>query len=286
MPASPGWAFCFLMKSAIFVRQGCLTNYLVEKQAENIPIDGPKNRQTPDTGNAGVGKSDASMSLQPQHFTYQFENRMSVNEWFQLLGTQLKETPFLQFVGVSFGVAEVLLARSNKIWLYPAGIISTVIATYTLFQAHLFAESALNIYYLIMTVYGWWNWDKKKGGAAIVSYATAKEWQISIAITIAAFGILFTILKLYTPSTVPVWDAWVSATAWAGMWLLARRKIENWIFLNISNAFAIPLLIKKELPLYALLTIFLFIVAIQGYFKWRTIVKERAMPNAHGQSSA
>jgi len=56
---------------------------------------------------------------------------------------------------------------------------------------------------------------------------------------------------------------------------LAKRKIENWIFLNVSNAFAIPLLLKKELPLYALLTLFLFIVAIQGYFKWKRIIREQ-----------
>jgi nicotinamide mononucleotide transporter len=68
---------------------------------------------------------------------------------------------------------------------------------------------------------------------------------------------------------VPVWDAWVSATAWAGMWLLAKRKVENWILLNISNIFAIPLLFYKQLPLFAGLTIILFIVAVFGYFDWR-----------------
>jgi nicotinamide mononucleotide transporter len=70
-------------------------------------------------------------------------------------------------------------------------------------------------------------------------------------------------------------DAWVSATAWAGMWLLAKRKIENWILLNISNAFAIPLLFYKQLPLYALLTAFLFIVAVLGYFDWMKILKQK-----------
>lgn len=200
---------------------------------------------------------------------------MSAGEWLSLLGAQLKETPALQWVGVTFAVMEVLLARSNKIWLYPAGIISTIIATYTLFQAQLYAESLLNIYYLVMTVYGWWNWGKQSGAPVRVAYASKGEWRIAILITMFAFVILYTVLKLYTPSTVPLWDAWVSASAWAGMWLLAKRKIENWIFLNVSNAFAVPLLIKKELPLYAVLTIFLFVVAIQGYIKWRQIIKEQ-----------
>src|SRR5674476_84298 len=78
----------------------------------------------------------------------------------------------------------------------------------------------------------------------------------------------------FTPSTVPFWDAWISATAWAGMWLLAKRKIENWILLNISNAFAIPILFYKHLLLYSGLTIFLFIVAVQGYITWRKITRK------------
>lgn len=205
---------------------------------------------------------------------------MTVSEWLQLLGMQLKETPLLQWVGVFFAVAEVLLARSNKIWLYPAGIISTAIAIYTLFHAELYAESLLNVYYLVMTVYGWWNWGKQGDQPVVVAFSSRKEWQTALAITLISFVVLYVVLKLYTPSVVPLWDAWVSATAWAGMWLLARRKIENWIFLNISNAFAVPLLIKKELPLYALLTIFLFIVAIQGYFKWRNIIRQNQAETA------
>jgi nicotinamide mononucleotide transporter len=94
-----------------------------------------------------------------------------------------------------------------------------------------------------------------------------------LLIVVVGFVLLSFLLKQYTPSTVPYWDAWVSATAWAGMWLLAKRKIENWILLNVSNAFAIPLLLHKQLPLYAGLTLFLFIVAVFGYIKWNKILR-------------
>jgi nicotinamide mononucleotide transporter len=76
---------------------------------------------------------------------------------------------------------------------------------------------------------------------------------------------------------VPAWDAFISSTAWAGMWLLARRKIENWIFLNISNLFAIPLLIHKKLPMFALLTSILFIVAIFGFLEWKRILHKKQL---------
>lgn len=200
---------------------------------------------------------------------------MNVTEWWSLLVIELKEVGWLQWVGVLLGVAQVLLARANKIALYPAGILSSAIAMYLLLHGGLYGEGLLNFYYIVMSAYGWWHWIKKKDEPPVrISHATKKDWLVVAAITAGGYGLLFFVLSAFTPSTVPHWDAWVSATAWAGMWLLARRKIENWILLNISNAFAIPLLFHKQLPLYALLTVFLFAVAVQGYFAWRKKYRE------------
>ena len=102
-----------------------------------------------------------------------------------------------------------------------------------------------------------------------ITWTRRREWLVVAAIVIGGFVLGYELLSRFTPSTVPVWDAWVSATAWAGTWLLARRKIENWILLNVSNIFAIPLLFYKQLPMFAALTVFLFIVAVFGYFDWR-----------------
>jgi nicotinamide mononucleotide transporter len=107
-----------------------------------------------------------------------------------------------------------------------------------------------------------------------IGYSTKREWSIVGIIAIVGYLFLYLVLKHLTPSTTPHWDAIVTSTAWAGMWLLARRKIENWILLNISNALAVPLLFHKGLPLYGLLTIFLFVVAVQGYYKWRKKIRK------------
>jgi nicotinamide mononucleotide transporter len=200
---------------------------------------------------------------------------MSLHEYWHLLLQQIKTTDGLQWLAVILGVAEVLFAKANKIWLYPTGIGSTLLSIYILIVAGLFAESLLNGYYVVMSIYGWWYWVEKKNLPPVkISYCDRKDWITVILIIAMSFGLLVVILKNFTPSTVPLWDAWVSATAWAGMWLLAKRKIENWILLNISNAFAIPLLLYKELPLFAALTLFHFIVAIQGFFEWRKIFKK------------
>ncbi len=181
---------------------------------------------------------------------------------------------WLQWIGISFGVLEVLLARANKIALYPAGILSAAITIYLFWHSKLYAESMLNFYYVVISIYGWWNWMKKKNTSPVkISWSKKHELFIAVSISIIGYILLYFILNRYTDSDVPQWDAWVTATAWAGTWLLARRKIENWIFLNISNAFAIPLLFHKQLPLYAFLTIFLFIVAVQGFFSWKKKLK-------------
>lgn len=200
---------------------------------------------------------------------------MNTPGWLNLFFNQLKEISIIEGLGVAFGVAEVLFAKANEIWLYPCGIISVVLSCYIFITSGLYAESLLNSYYLVMSVYGWWFWAKKKNKPPLpISRSSKKEWITTLRIVVIGFTLLYFLLSHFTNSTVPFWDAWVSATAWAGMWLLAKRKIENWILLNISNAFAIPLLFYKHLSLYALLTLFLFIVAVQGFFKWKKIIED------------
>jgi nicotinamide mononucleotide transporter len=201
---------------------------------------------------------------------------MQLQDWWNLFWQQIKETDALQWLAVLLGVAEVLLAKANKIALYPVGIAGTLLSIYILFLAGLYAECLLNGYYVVMSIYGWWYWIKKSNKPPVtVSYCNRKNWITVVLIVVISFILLAFSLKYFTSSTVPVWDAWVSATAWAGMWLLSRRKIENWVLLNISNLFAIPLLVYKQLPLFAALTLFLFIVAIIGYYDWRKIIQSK-----------
>jgi nicotinamide mononucleotide transporter len=198
-----------------------------------------------------------------------------MQQWLELLTGQIRQTTPWEWLAVLFGITEVLLARKNKVWLYPAGIASSAITIYLLLKVGLYADSALNAYYVVMSIYGWILWVHRKNQPPVqIAYATKQEWIITLLIAFLGWGVIYFLLKNYTPSTVPVWDAWVSSSAWAGTWLLARRRIENWVVLNVSNLFAIPLLFYKQLPLFALLTLFLFIVAIFGYFEWRKIYRK------------
>lgn len=186
---------------------------------------------------------------------------------------------WLEGTAVFFAVLSVIFQKNNNILVYPTGIISTGIYTYLLSREHfrLYADATLNAYYLIMSVYGWLYWARKgaEEPATPITRSNRKERITAAFIALAGWGLFYFLLSRFSDSNVPVMDGFVSASACAGMWLLAKRKLENWIFLNISNLVAIPLLFYKHLYLTALLTIFLFIVAIFGYLSWKAAVQQR-----------
>lgn len=190
----------------------------------------------------------------------------------------LQQTTWQEWLGVFFSVFQVLLARKNNSNNYLFGIAGISLTLYVMIQSKLYAEFTLNLYYLVMSIYGWLYWKfGKRRSETTISEMTSNEKLITAGIVIGTFSIFYFFLTNFTDSDVPILDSLVSAFAWAGMWLMARRKIENWILLNISNIIAIPLLIHKGLYLYAVLTAFLFIVAISGYLEWRKSIRSKSV---------
>ncbi|WP_313001981.1 nicotinamide riboside transporter PnuC [Chryseobacterium gleum] len=189
----------------------------------------------------------------------------------------LNQITWPEWFGVLFSVIQVLLARKNNSNNYLFGIAGILLTLYVMLASRLYAEFTLNLYYLIMSIYGWlyWKFGKQKSEMEISVTSTTEKW-IAGGIVLGTFILFWSFLTHFTDSDVPVWDSLVSAFAWAGMWLMARRKIENWVILNISNIISIPLLLHKELYLYAVLTSFLFIVAISGYIEWQKVMRAKA----------
>lgn len=187
----------------------------------------------------------------------------------------LRQITWIEWLGVFFSVIQVLLARKNNVNNYLFGITGILLSLYIMFNAKLYAEFTLNLYYLAMSIYGWMYWKfGKQQAEAPISYTNTTEKAKAAGIVIGTFVLFYFFLTHFTNSDVPVWDSLVSAFAWSGMWLMAKRKIENWILLNISNIISIPLMIHKELYLYAVLTTFLFVVAVSAYMNWRNILKQ------------
>lgn len=188
----------------------------------------------------------------------------------------LLQTTWAEWLGVLFSMIQVVLASRNNSNNYLFGIAGISLTLYVMIVAKLYGEFTLNLYYLVMSIYGWlyWKYGKQKEETKI-STTNGKEKFITVGIVSFTFGLFWFFLTHYTDSDVPIWDSLVSAFAWAGMWLMAKRKVENWILLNISNLISVPLMIHKDLYLYAGLTVFLFIVAVLGYIKWSKILKEQ-----------
>ena len=207
-----------------------------------------------------------------------------MNDILQNIVTAFLQTSWLERFSVVCSVIQVLLSKNNKVSNYFFGILGIISGMYVLYGAKLYAEIALQVYYLVMSIYGWWFWiSNKTARERPISIANKKEWGIVAGIVFLGFGFFYLLLEHITDSDVPYWDAWVTSTAWAGMWLMAKRKIENWILLNISNLFAIPLLIHKDLYLFATLTLFLFVVAIFGYLNWMKILFQQKKETSYAE---
>ncbi len=147
----------------------------------------------------------------------------------------LKQITLPEWFGVLFSVIQVLLARKNNVNNYLFGIAGILLTLYVMLTSKLYAEFTLNLYYLIMSMYGWlyWKFGKQKSEMEISITTTTEKW-ITGGIVLGTFILFWSFLTYFTDSDVPVWDSLVSAFAWAGMWLMARRKIENWVILNVS----------------------------------------------------
>lgn len=192
----------------------------------------------------------------------------------------ISQITYIEAIAFILSIAQVLLSRKNDPTNYLFGIASTSFTLYLMFNSKLYAEFTLNIYYLIMSFYGWFLWKFGRAKQEIsISYSSSKDYLITISIIIVSFILFSGTLTLYTDSDVPYWDAAVSAFAWAGMWLMAKRKIENWILLNISNIISIPLMIHKSLYLYSVLSGILFLIAISGYYNWKKIIDKKKPTN-------
>lgn len=190
----------------------------------------------------------------------------------------IKGTTPLEFVAVVFGIISVLYSRKENILVYPTGIINTVIYVYICIIAGLYAESAVNFYYTVMSIIGWVMWGKKKGGetALHITKSSGKEWTFSLLFFVGCWAVLFLVLKHFTNSTVPLADGFASAAAYTGMLLMAKKKLENWIWWIITNIASIPLYYIKGFAFTSFQYLVLLGLAIAGLITWSKKVQHEA----------
>lgn len=192
----------------------------------------------------------------------------------------LKATGWVEYIAVLFGIISVYFSRKENILVYPTGLINTTFYVYLSFKGHLLGEASVNVYYTLISLYGWWLWSKKDNQNVKVlkiTYSDKKQWTNQIIFFAVLYILIFfglTYLKReFAPGAIPWADALASASAFTGMWLMAKKKIESWIWWIITNIVSIPLYFVKS---YVFTSIYYFILlgmAVSGLLMW--IKKER-----------
>jgi nicotinamide mononucleotide transporter len=190
--------------------------------------------------------------------------------WKQLIDGLLATT-WLEFTAVFFGIASVLFSRKENIWVYPTGLVNTTIYIYLSLIAGLYAEAGVNFYYTVMSIAGWILWSGKKDGQAAlhITRSTRIEWGRSLAFFSACWLALYLILKHWTDSSVPLADAFASAAAYTGMYLMTRKKLENWLWWTVTNIASIPLYFSKGFVFTGFQYLVFLVLSVMGYLEWR-----------------
>jgi nicotinamide mononucleotide transporter len=179
----------------------------------------------------------------------------------------------LEATAVLFGFLSVWYAKQNKVAVYPTGMVSTAIYVYLLFQWMLLGDMLINMYYFSMSVYGWYYWTRKDENQTVppITLVSNKEWRIVIGIIFASLLFVYGVYNFFgrwDTATAYV-DTLTTAIFFAGMWLMARRKIENWIFWIIGDLISIPLYFYKGFTLTSLQYLLFTGIAILGYRAWK-----------------
>lgn len=200
-----------------------------------------------------------------------------MNQVFDWLFSEYKNVPFyiviLELTAIFFGIVSAWFSRLNNILIYPTGILSTAIFVYLLSVYGLLGDMIINIYYFSMSIYGWYFWTRKVDLEHFtpITRTNKKEKYFSVGIFIGTLIFIYFIYQVFNK-----WNDWTAyadtlttALFFVAMWLLARKKLENWIFLLIGNIISIPLYFYKGLIFTSFQFILFVVISVIGYRAWK-----------------
>jgi nicotinamide mononucleotide transporter pnuC len=223
-----------------------------------------------------------------------------MNPFFEWLFSQYQGVPFhlvlIEIIGVIFGFLSVWFAKRGNIWVYPTGIVSTVLFVYLLWHYVLWGDMLINAYYTVMSVYGWVLWAKNAHNQQIsISPTTRKDWQVCIGLGL--FSLLFVVGVYYLKPFIrndfsmegvqlgfhnflftEYIDVFTTAIFLVGMWLMAKRKLENWLFWILGDLVSVPLYLKKGMFFTSFQYLLFTIIAIMGYLEWKRLLHKSLLP--------
>ncbi len=210
---------------------------------------------------------------------------MTMTSLFESIYNGLQQTTWLELIAVIAGIASVWYSRKESILVYPIGLINTTIYIYLSFKGHLLGEASVNLYYTLMSLWGWYLWtrvDPNKHTIILqITISNARDWIHQILFFLAFYFSLYFSLtylkKEFAPEAIPWADALASAAAYTGMWLMAKKKVESWIWWIITNIASIPLYFIKGYTFTSVQFLVLLVLAIAGLKSWNDKAKNNVI---------
>ncbi|WP_092575441.1 nicotinamide riboside transporter PnuC [Hyunsoonleella jejuensis] len=179
----------------------------------------------------------------------------------------------LEAIAFVFGIASVIYAKRENILVYPTGLVATIITVYIFLQDELMGDMMMNFYYSIMSIYGWWNWSRKKEDKYVlpISRTTSKEKIIGFGMFLLTMLVTYFVYKGYgTEITSSNYiDIFTSGVFFTAMWFMANKKLENWTLWIFADIITVPLYAYRGWGMLSLQYLIFTILAIQGYITWK-----------------
>jgi nicotinamide mononucleotide transporter len=201
---------------------------------------------------------------------------MTFSEIWQNFLTGMQHTTWYEYVAVFAGIASVWFSRIENILVYPVGLINTITYVWISIEGQLIGEASVNFYYTVMSLYGWVLWakkDKQQHHIVHITFSDKKWWtyQLSffLAFYIAIFFSLTYLKRSFAPGAIPWADAFASSTAFTGMWLMTKKKVESWHWWIATNIASIPLYFVKHYVFTSVYYLILLGMAFFGLSEWR-----------------
>jgi len=206
-----------------------------------------------------------------------------LDSFFQLFYENVMATTWLELIAVFFGIISVWFARQANLLVYPTGIISTVIYMYITFTIQLYADMGINFFYTAMSIYGWYVWTRRDDQQRVrpIRWNTKKQQATGIALIPVLYVVIYLLLYLfkqddpeYMQSYIPYVDSFTTSIFLIGMYFMARKKIENWIYWIVGNVVSVPLYFVKGLVFTSFQFAVFLVLAVMGLLAWIKLYNE------------
>lgn len=180
--------------------------------------------------------------------------------------------PF-ELAGFMFGILGIWFTIRENVWCFPIGLLNVIISLVLFYQQKLYADTLLQGVYILLLSYGWINWQKKnKREILSISFSSTSVLFMLLLLSIIFSVVTGFFFSRYTDASLPYFDASATALSFAAQWMIAKKKIENWLLWMVVNVMYVGIYLYKDLWLYTLLFAIYFLLAVKGWYQWKKLI--------------